>query len=48
MTITVNTCKDYLKSFWIKRVLLSSKEDEAEIDIIDENSTEGMDDKIIE
>ena len=47
MKITVNVCKDYFKSFWVKRVLLNSdKEEEREVYEKQYNS-ESLDDSII-
>lgn len=47
MRITINVCKDYFKSFWIKRVFLNSdKEDDKETYTEDYNA-QSLDDTII-
>ena len=47
MKITVNVCKDYFKSFWVKRVLLNSDKEE-DREVYNENhNSESLDDSII-
>ncbi|MFT5873638.1 MAG: RNA polymerase sigma-70 factor (ECF subfamily) [Clostridium sp.] len=47
MRITVNVCKDYFKSFWIKRVLLNSDRDEDREIYNEEYNAQSLDDNII-
>lgn len=47
MKITVNACKDYFKSFWIKRVLLNSDREEDREIYNEECSDQSLDDSII-
>ncbi|WP_291635609.1 sigma-70 family RNA polymerase sigma factor [Clostridium sp.] len=47
MKITVNVCKDYFKSFWIKRVLLNSDRDEEREIYNEEYDAQSLDDNII-
>jgi RNA polymerase sigma-70 factor (ECF subfamily) len=47
MKITVNTCKDYFKSFWIKRVLLNSDREEDREIYSQEYNDESLDDSVI-
>lgn len=47
MKITVNVCKDYFKSFWIKRVLLSSDRDEDRENYNEDYGAQSLDDSII-
>ncbi|MGH4124114.1 MAG: sigma-70 family RNA polymerase sigma factor [Clostridium sp.] len=47
MKITINVCKDYLKSFWIKRVLLNSHGDYDREIYNERYSAESLDDTII-
>jgi RNA polymerase sigma-70 factor (ECF subfamily) len=47
MRITINVCKDYFKSFWIKRVFLNSDKEDDKESCNDEYSAESLDDTII-
>lgn len=47
MRITMNVCKDYFKSFWIKRVFLNSDKEEGKESNNDEYNAESLDDTII-
>lgn len=47
MRITVNVCKDYFKSFWVKRVLLNSDREEDIESYSEKYNSESLDDSII-
>ena len=47
MKITVNACKDYFKSFWVKRVLLNSDREENSEIHSKQYSAENLDDSVI-
>ncbi|WP_318011002.1 sigma-70 family RNA polymerase sigma factor [Clostridium sp. FP1] len=47
MKITINVCKDYFKSFWIKRVLLNSHGDYDREIYNEQYNAESLDDTII-
>lgn len=47
MRITINVCKDYFKSFWIKRVFLNSDREDDKEEYSEVYSSEGLDDTII-
>jgi len=47
MRITINVCKDYFKSFWIKRVFLNSDKKDDKDSHNDEYNAESIDDTII-
>lgn len=47
MKITVNVCKDYFKSFWIKRVFLNSDREEEREVYNDQQNYESLDEGII-
>ncbi|WP_318010960.1 sigma-70 family RNA polymerase sigma factor [Clostridium estertheticum] len=47
MKITINVCKDYFKSFWIKRVLLNSDRDYDREIYNEQYNAESLDDGII-
>ncbi|MBZ9625068.1 sigma-70 family RNA polymerase sigma factor [Clostridium tagluense] len=47
MKITINVCKDYFKSFWIKRVLLNSHGDYDREICNEQYDAESLDDTII-
>ncbi|GCD11175.1 sigma-70 family RNA polymerase sigma factor [Clostridium tagluense] len=47
MKITINVCKDYFKSFWIKRVLLNSHGDYDSEICNEQYDAESLDDTII-
>lgn len=47
MKITVNACKDYFKSFWMKRVFLNSDREEDRESYNVESSAQSLDDSII-
>ncbi|MCB2296900.1 sigma-70 family RNA polymerase sigma factor [Clostridium tagluense] len=47
MKITINVCKDYFKSFWIKRVLLNSHGDYDREICNEQYGAESLDDTII-
>jgi RNA polymerase sigma-70 factor (ECF subfamily) len=47
MRITINVCKDYFKSFWIKRVLLNSDREDDKEGCCENYDAQGLDDTII-
>jgi RNA polymerase sigma-70 factor (ECF subfamily) len=47
MRITINVCKDYFKSFWMKRVFLNSDKEADKDSHNDEYNAESLDDTII-
>ena len=47
MRITINVCKDYFKSFWIKRVFLNSGKEDDKEELSEEHNAQSLDDTII-